>query len=324
MKRLLLLPLALSMLVLPYACGSSAPADPVFLADPYILEHEGKFYAYGTDASDGITVLVSEDLRHWSGPCGASKDGLALHKDDSWGDHFFWAPEVYCIGGRFVMTYSVQEHIAVAFSDSPCGPFRQAGPMLPYLPGQQGIDSHIFIDGDGSAWMYWVRWDLGNGNEIHVAPLDADLSQLDTARQATCIVTRPGTWEAVPDGSRVAEGPFMLKHDGLYYLSFSCNDYRSQDYAVGYATAPSPTGPWTRYEGNPILHRHGGYAGTGHHSFLRTSGGKMYIVYHAHLSGDHIHPRRMLLSPCRFVPSDGGPDKIKVGTKIIVPTLRRR
>ena len=305
-------------------CGSGSgpvPADPVFLADPFILEQDGKFYAYGTDSDSGIAVYVSDDLEHWEGPCGAAEGGLALHKDDSWGDFWFWAPEVYRVGDRYVMTYSVQEHIAVAFSDSPLGPFRQEEPMQPYIPGQKGIDSHIFVDDDSSAWLYWVRWDLGNGNEIHVAPLSLDFRQLDTSAQKVCIVTRPDTWEAVPDGARVAEGPFVLKHGGLYYLSFSCNDYKSREYAVGYAVAPSPQGPWERYEGNPILHRQGGYVGTGHHSFLRTSKGKMYIVYHAHLSSDHIHPRKMLISPCSFVRSKDGPDVLSVGKKVIVPIL---
>ena len=35
-------------------CGSGSgpvPADPVFLADPFILEQDGKFYAYGTETS---------------------------------------------------------------------------------------------------------------------------------------------------------------------------------------------------------------------------------------------------------------------------------
>ena len=296
-----------------------AQVDPVFLADPFILEHEGKFFAYGTDSDSGIAVYASDDLKHWEGPCGAAKGGLALHKDDSWGDYWFWAPEVYRTGDRFAMTYSVQEHISVAFSDSPLGPFRQEEPMMPFIPDQKGIDSHIFVDDDGSAWIYWVRWDLGNGNEIHMAPLSPDFRQIDTSLQKTCIVTLPGTWEAVPDGGRVAEGPFMLKHDGLYYLSFSCNDFRSKEYAVGYAVSSSPQGPWTRYEGNPILHRHGGFVGTGHHSFLITSKGKMYMVYHAHLSSDHIHPRKMLLSPCRFVRSKEGPDRLEVGSKTIIP-----
>ena len=321
MNRKLFLLVLLALLLTPAAVsGRRTSGKPLTLADPYILEYEGRYYAYGTSARDGIAVYVSDDLKHWAGPCGVAPGGLALHRDDSWGRHSFWAPEVYRLGGRFVMTYSVEEHIAVAFADSPLGPFRQEE-MRPYIPEKKGIDSHVFVDDDGRVYLYWVRWDYGNGNEIHVAPLSGDLKQLDTARHAACIVTRPGTWEAVPDGGRVAEGPFVLKHGGKYYLTFSCNDFRSPDYAVGYAVSDSPMGPWTRYAGNPVLHRHGGYPGTGHHSFLRTSKGKMYIVFHAHWSAEEVGPRRTLLSPCRFVRVRGGADKIKVGTKIIVPTV---
>jgi len=301
--------------------STASLAGNVYIADPYILEHEGVFYAYGTGETDGIPVYRSKDLKHWEGPCGKAEDGLALSKSDSWGETNYWAPEVYSIGGKFVMVYSADIHICVAFSDSPLGPFRQKEPKRPYIEDQVGIDSDIFIDDDGQAYMYWVRFDLGKGNEIRVARLSDDLCTIDE-HQVECLASEPGTWEVVQEGVRVSEGPFVVKHKGLYYLSYSCNDYQSKEYAVGYATSSSPLGPWTRYEGNPVILHHGGYDGTGHHSFLTTSKGKMYMVFHAHKDSDNIHPRKMLLSRCRFVRSrNGGPDRIKVSRRVIVPSV---
>ena len=46
-----------------------------------------------------------------------------------------------------------------------------------------------------------------------------------------------------------------MKKGDTYYLIYSANHYESKDYAVGYATASSPKGPWTKYSGNPILRR---------------------------------------------------------------------
>ena len=46
------------------------------LGDPFILLHDGTYYAYGTHAADGIEVYTSKDLRKWK------LHGLALHKDD--------------------------------------------------------------------------------------------------------------------------------------------------------------------------------------------------------------------------------------------------
>ena len=90
------------------------------LGDPFIMLWEGKYYAYGTYSNDGIAVYVSDDLLTWEGTT-----SLALHKDEVWADRWFWAPEVYAVNGKFYMYYSADEHICVATSDSPLGPFRQ-------------------------------------------------------------------------------------------------------------------------------------------------------------------------------------------------------
>ena len=96
------------------AMGESVP-----LGDPFILLHDGVYYAYGTHAADGIEVYTSKDLKRWK------RHGLALNKEDVWADSRFWAPEIYEIHGKFYMYYTADEHICVAISDSPVGPFRQ-------------------------------------------------------------------------------------------------------------------------------------------------------------------------------------------------------
>ena len=73
------------------------PVVHVPLADPFILLHDGTYYAYGTKAEHGIAVFESDDLQTWRQASGRAAEGLALHKDDVYGDRWFWAPEVYCI-----------------------------------------------------------------------------------------------------------------------------------------------------------------------------------------------------------------------------------
>ena len=55
--------------------------------------------------------------------------------------------------------------------------------------------------------------------------------------------------------AKVAEGPSVLKKEGIYYLIYSANHFESKNYGVGYATSDSPMGPWKKYEENPILQR---------------------------------------------------------------------
>lgn len=81
------------------------------------------------------------------------------------------------------------------------------------------------------------------------------------------------------------EGPEVIKHNGIYYLTYSSNFYASQDYSVGYATSDFPLGEYTKYENNPILTA-GSYkniSGPGHHSFTTSPDEKeLFMVYHTH------------------------------------------
>ncbi len=296
----------------------AAQPGQLMLADPFILEHDGWYYIYGTESANGIVVYRSRDLKTWSSLCGNAKENLAMHKDDVWGSRYFWAPEVYKRGDKFIMTYSAHAHICCAESDSPCGPFTQKE-QRPYLPEEGGIDASIFVDDDGKAYMFWVRF--GEGNLIWVAEMSDDLMTVKKETARKLIECEEGTWEK--QMGNVAEGPFVLKHKGKYYLTYSCNDYRCQDYAVGFAVADNPMGPYKRYDKNPVLRRHCGYAGTGHHAIFRV-GKRYYMVYHAHKSHTVVEPRQTLIAPIKIRrDKDGGKGayRIEVSEKIIVPKI---
>lgn len=319
-RAFLVLALAiLGLMPSPARQVGEAVEGQLLLADPFLLKDGGWYYIYGTHAADGIVVYRSKDLKSWSNRCGNAKNALALHKDDVWGDKMFWAPEVYKVGDRYLMTYSCEEHICYAESSSPMGPFVQRVHQ-PYLPQEKGIDSSIFIDDDGRAYMFWVRFT--NGNAIWVAEMSDDLRhvKLETARHL--LDAAEGTWEY--QMGRVVEGPTVMKLGHKYYLTYSANDYRSQDYGVGLAVADNPMGPYKRYEGNPILYRHMGRYGTGHHALFRGRH-RDYIIYHAHHSATRIHQRQTLIAPLiiKRAKGKGRTDvhTLSVSSKLIIPMV---
>ena len=267
------------------------------IADPFILLHDGVYHAYGT-GEDGFRVYSSTDLEHWV------KKGIALDMDKSWGTKWFWAPEVYYIPskGKFFLFYSSEEHICVATSDSPEGPFTQS--EIKPIREEQGIDTSLFIDDDGKAYLYFVRFT--GGNVIWVAEMKDDLLGIKEETLTQCVAAEE-PWETIQ--GRVAEGPSVLKIKGIYYLLYSANDYKSKDYAVGYATSSSPFGPWTKYSGNPILRRGNpiaaGLVGTGHGAPFKSADGKLMYVFHAHQNDTTIHPRITLISKELRVSKDG-------------------
>ena len=283
--------LALTLAVSASLSCNGRNTAPVTFGDPFILLHDDIYYAYGTLSDSGIEVYTSDDLLVWT-----KAPAPALDKENSWGDHWFWAPEVYYVEekGKFFMYYSAQEHICVATSDSPLGPFVQ-DEKRPMIEGEKCIDNSLFIDNDGTPYIYFDRFN--DGLNVWVARLEDDLQTIREETLTKCInVSQP--WEEV--WPRVNEGPFVTKHAGRYYMTYSANSYESPFYGVGYATADSPLGPWTKYEGNPILQKPGDLVGVGHSAMFRDRRGELRIVFHAHASQTAIHPRAMYIGSVDF------------------------
>lgn len=200
---------------------STTKDTPVPLGDPFILLHDNMYYAYGTHSNDGIEVYTSRDLKSWK------LHGLALNKKDVWGDHWFWAPEIYEVKGKFHMYYSADEHICVATSDSPLAPFTQEK-QQPIITTEHSIDNSLFIDNNGKAYLFFVRFN--DGNNVWVVELEEDLITAKESTMHHCIhISQP--WEEVQ--ARVNEGPYVIKRNGMYYMTYSANHFESQLYGVG-------------------------------------------------------------------------------------------
>ena len=290
MKRFFLI-LALNMSALIVA-QAQAPKSIVPLADPYILLDGDTYYAYGTRSADGIEYWTSKDLQVWK------RGGLALNKNNTTEKQWFWAPEVYKLDDRYVMYYSANEHLFVATADSPKGPFKQVGGyMMQEVIGEEKcIDSSMFTDDDGTHYLFFVRFT--DGNCIWMCQLEDDAMTPIKSTLRHCLSVS-SSWESKM--GRVCEGPFVTKHDGLYYLTYSANDYQSQDYGVGFAMARTLKASWSKSATNPILRRRDDLVGTGHHSLFTDKDGQQRIVFHAHDSQTAIHPRRMYIGNVDFI-----------------------
>ena len=116
--------------------------------------------------------------------------------------------------------------------------------------------------------------------------------------EATIVIRPTEPWEK--RSGEVTEGPFMLKHKGFYYLTYSGTGADSPDYAIGYATSQSPTGPFEKYPGNPIAHRGGRVLGPGHHCVIAGPNGRLWLVYHQKWNADRSFHRFLAIDPLWF------------------------
>lgn len=80
-------------------------------------------------------------------------------------------------------------------------------------------------------------------------------------------------------------------------MTYSANHYADPDYGVGYASADSPLGMWTKSDDNPILSKAlaSGVSGPGHNSITRSpDGSEWFMIYHSHADVSRPSGRRIL------------------------------
>lgn len=326
MKKLSLC-LSILLIVLFSQAGSGKPVcvsqgktpRNVLFGDPFVLVENGTYYMYGTSHKDGIEVYRSKDMITWEGPCGA-RGGLVLHKDDVFGEKWFWAPEIFRLNNKYYMFYSADERSAVAVSDSPLGPFTQAvqKPLLDF----KAIDGSLFIDTDGRKYYYFVNF-TPSGMQSWVAEITvgatggSPIIKQETMRKC---IGQSQAWEM---DQSVNEGPCVLKYKDTYFLVYSANAYFNQNYGLGFATAKNPMGPWIKYDKNPILQKPDSLVGVGHCQFFTGVDNNLYVVYHAHSSKASVQPRKAYISPVRFTEiGNTGEYRVEILPERITPLLK--
>ena len=267
----------------------TSDGTPVRMGDPFAYEHNGVYYLTGTTGlpeGEGFAYYTSSDLITWE-----YKGALYRKPENHIGTTAFWAPEVKYYKGWFYLSYSCYvptsdlAETCLAVSDNPWGPFEDL--YTPWVDfGYSVIDSHIFVDDDDIPYLYFSRNDSGDGIGIgtnYVVRLKKNLSGADGEPRLVSEASQP--WEKVNwEKNRCNEGPFVLKHNGTYYMTYSANDTGYEFYGVGVATAKHPLGSWTKYADNPLMTTDlsRGISSPGHNSIITSPEGNLYIIYHRH------------------------------------------
>ena len=290
----------------------------IYTADPSAHVFDGKIYispshdvARDVPDDDNGDQYMMEDyhvlsMDNLDAEC--KDNGLALSQDDvPWVRDQMWAPDAIQYNGKYYLIFPAKDQegifrIGVAVSDSPVGPF---SPQDNYIKGSYSIDPAVFVDDDGSIYCYigglWggqlEMWQSGSfnpeehrpeGEEPALGPLYAEfLPSMDGFVEAPKhIVILDENGEPIKAGDedrRFFEGPWMHKHHGKYYLSYSTGTTHYLCYAEG----DLPEGPFT-YKGRimePVL------GWTTHHSIVEIEG-DWYLFYHdSELSGGVNHER---------------------------------
>jgi len=279
------------------ATSTAVPVSPRFNADPSPHVFNGQIYLYATNDQDNSgkywdstdwRLFTSKDMKHWHDA--GSFLSVTVFK---WArpDAKAWAPEAAYRDGRYYFYAPVGgDKIGVAVSRKPEGPFIDArtdalvDKARDANAGAEPIDPAVLIDDDGQAYLVF-------GTRVpKMVKLKADMTETDGPIRDVEIDGFPADDPKVKYG----EAPFLNKHDGLYYFSFSTG-WPGQ---IVYATAKAPEGPYT-YQGVILDYRK---ISTNHQAIIDFRG-RSWLFYHDNLlPGGGDYKRSITFAPLKFTP----------------------
>ena len=195
------------------------------------------------------------------------------------------------------------------------------------------IDVHHFTASDGQMYLYFVRenhttveYGYQNGsvwgvklNDYLTADYDSIAMLLEASVESvTGEAGDPKSWHAVGevvkngDEGNVNEAPWVVEHEGRFYLLYSINGFTSAYYDVKQAVSDDPLGTFTKLDnvyGNPAIGKQNNstfISGVGHNSIVK-AGDELWSVAHAHVnptSWDAGYGRAIVADRVNFIYSE--------------------
>ena len=285
--------------------------NPVFegwYADPEGIIYDDTYWIYPTRSDLYENQILfdcfsSKDLVNWT-----KHSSILDTTEVKWAKQAMWAPSVISKDGKYYFFFGANDvhegevgGIGVAVSDRPEGPCKDliGKPLInEIVNGAQPIDQFVFKDGD-RYYMYYGGW-----GHCNVVQLNDDFTGLVPFEDGTIYK------EVTPES--YVEGPFMFKKNGKYYFMWSEGGWTGPDYAVAYAIADSPFGPFERVA--KILEQDSTIArGAGHHSVIHVPNSEdYYIVYHRRPLNDTARDHRVTCIDRMTFDKDGYINPVKM------------
>lgn len=247
--------------------------DTPMVHDPVMAYEDDTYYIYSTGV--GIQQLTSRDRKTWTASRQPVMTVIPQWTRDSvpgFQQHM-WAPDVIRWHGRWWMAYSCstfgRNMSAIGLLSTQSlrrGVWNDEGCIVAsrsMRDNWNAIDPCFVIDDDDCPWLAWGSfWD-----GIQIARLDSTMHiargehpqtiarryDFSEAADTTALPANPTSKFA---GRNAIEAPFIMKHDGWYYLfvswDYCCRGAKS-NYRVAVGRSRSVAGPYIDRSGKPML-----------------------------------------------------------------------
>lgn len=259
-------------------------------ADPAIVNFKGKYYLFVTRSHGYWT---SSDMSNWK-----------FIKPQSWYFNGSNAPAAAVKDDKIIVYGDPSGRGAIIETDNPdLGDWKTNYAVLNPPGGVQ--DPNLFVDDDGKVYLYE---ESSNKWPIRVVELDAENYYVPMGAQKDLFTLHPEKhgWERFgqdhkSDLAPFIEGPWMVKHNDIYYLEYGAPGTQWNVYADGVYTSKSPLGPFEYAPYNPISYKPGGFLkGSGHGSTVKDNNNNLWHYSTMAISVNFKFERRIGMYPAGF------------------------
>lgn len=266
-------------------------------ADPYIYKHEDGMY-YFTASVPEYDKIILRQSKTIAGLKEAEEVTIwKKHEKGSMSKHI-WAPEIHYLDHKWYIYFAAGEEediwkirpyvLECADQDPITGTWIEKGKMQCAKEDEFSfqafsLDATVF-ENKGNYYYVWAE-KVGVGKQIS----NLYIAQMETPwklKTVQVLLTTPDyDWERVEFW--VNEGPAVLKHDGMIFLTYSASS-TGACYCVGMMSASQDSDlldplSWKKSR-VPVLvtDKEKGIYGPGHNSFVKSEDGtKDIMIYHA-------------------------------------------
>ena len=272
--------------------------------DPVMAKEDGVYHIFATGM--GIQRMTSKDRKDWQVKAMPVMTVIPKWTHDSVPgfDKHVWAPDIIRWHNKWWLAYSCSTFgkngsaiglLSAAKLDSPI--WNDEGCIVASRENRDNwnaIDPNFVIDDNDTPWMVWGSfWD-----GIQIVRLDTTMHVAKGEKPRT-LARRyaPGTTTAEPNptsahaGTNAIEAPFVMKHQGYYYLfvswDYCCRGSKS-NYRVAVGRSKNVDGPYLDKHSNDMLNGGGTvllegdkkqYEATGHCAAYSIDGKDIFICH---------------------------------------------
>ena len=249
------------LLALVLSAGLCAAQNPIittaYTPDPAPFVYGDRLYMFTGHDEDDATyfkmkdwmLYSTEDMVNWTylgTPISTATFDWAYQGDRA------WAAQAVERDGKWYWYVCLTEAatnadaLAVAVADHPQGPYKDAigGPLA---TGWSFIDPTVFIDNDGSAYLFWGNkgcWYGKLGKDM--VSFENGYKEVPGFRDPKCFgpESMKMNWSKGHEEMMVGyeEGPWVSRRGDIYYITYPAGGVPEH---MAYSTAPSIDGPWT-------------------------------------------------------------------------------